>query len=110
MTKKLAKSHTLMLALLVNHAALAAEIDFSRDIRPILSDACFQCHGPDSKTREADLRLDTKEGAFAELGGHRAIVPEKLDESELYRRITSCLLYTSPSPRDQRGSRMPSSA
>jgi hypothetical protein len=66
------------------------KLDFNRDIRPILSDKCFQCHGPDSKKRKADLRLDTPESAFGEAAsGEHAVVPGKLDESELYRRITS---------------------
>jgi hypothetical protein len=63
--------------------------EFARDIRPIFSDACFKCHGPDTAKRKADLRLDTEEGAFKDLGGYHALVPGKLDESELYRRITS---------------------
>jgi len=61
----------------------ADEVDFDRDIRPILSDKCFFCHGPDPKHREADLRLDRREVAL-ELG---AIVPGKPEESELVRRI-----------------------
>ncbi|MBI3465448.1 MAG: DUF1549 domain-containing protein, partial [Planctomycetes bacterium] len=61
----------------------AEDLDFDRDIRPILSDKCFFCHGPDQKRREADLRLDQREVAL-ELG---AIVPGKPDESELVRRI-----------------------
>ncbi len=66
-----------------------ATVEFNRDIRPIISDHCFACHGPDEKKRKADLRLDTEEGAFADLGGHRAIVPGDLEKSELYRRIST---------------------
>ena len=65
------------------------EIDFSRDIRPLLSDRCFQCHGPSETTREADLRLDVRAGAFAKLEDHYAIVPNDLENSALYQRIVS---------------------
>ncbi|MFH1301899.1 MAG: c-type cytochrome domain-containing protein, partial [Planctomycetota bacterium] len=58
-------------------------------IRSILSENCFQCHGPDAKKRAADLRFDTKEGAFADLDGHKAIVPGDVKQSELITRITS---------------------
>ncbi|MBL9128285.1 MAG: PSD1 domain-containing protein [Verrucomicrobiales bacterium] len=61
---------------------------FNRDIRPILSDNCFACHGFDSKTRKAGLRLDIPDGAFAPAkSGKPAIRPGKPDESELWVRI-----------------------
>ncbi|MCA9014938.1 MAG: DUF1549 domain-containing protein, partial [Planctomycetaceae bacterium] len=58
-------------------------------IRSILSENCFQCHGPDAKKRAADLRFDTREGAFANLDGHKAIVPGNVKQSELITRITT---------------------
>ena len=68
------------------------KISFNYDIKPILSDRCFACHGPDANKRESDLRLDTPEGAFAALKdtpGHFAIVAEDPEDSEMYLRMIS---------------------
>ncbi|MBI1916410.1 MAG: PSD1 domain-containing protein [Planctomycetes bacterium] len=63
-------------------------IEFNRHIRPILSDNCFACHGPDKNQRKADLRLDSESDAFADRGGYSALVKGKPDTSELFKRIT----------------------
>ena len=77
--------------LFVTQSALCQDrIDFNRQVRPILSDTCYKCHGPDAKERQAGLRLDQQEGAFAKLdSGATAIVAGDLAASELVRRITS---------------------
>lgn len=64
-------------------------LDFNRDVRPILSENCFQCHGFDDKARQADLRLDVADSALAKHDDVAAIVPGKPDQSELWRRVTS---------------------
>ena len=67
-------------------SALAAEpLEYNRDVRPILAENCFACHGPDSAARKADLRLDQREAAITA----GAISPGKTDESELLRRVLS---------------------
>src|SRR5712692_5022272 len=67
-------------------SARSEEIDFSRDVRPILARHCFKCHGPDDKARKAKLRLDVREAALREgKSGERPIVPGKPDASALVR-------------------------
>jgi hypothetical protein len=86
-------SSTLTVALIAStlNAAepLPATVEFNRDIRPILSDTCFHCHGPDKAKRKADLRFDDPESVLGSRGGAPIIVPGNLAKSELYRRITA---------------------
>jgi hypothetical protein len=69
--------------------AAAAEISFNRDIRPILSENCYSCHGPDKRARKADRRIDNAEGAYAEHEGARAFVPGDLAKSDAWARVNA---------------------
>ena len=64
-------------------------VRFNRDVRPILSNNCFHCHGPDATHREADLRLDDAEAALADRGGYVALAPGDLEKSDAWQRIIS---------------------
>ncbi len=70
-------------------SAAQTAVDFNRDIRPILSDKCWACHGPDATAKKIKLRLDDEASAKANLGGHFAIVPGHPEQSELIKRVTS---------------------
>src|SRR6478752_9658618 len=67
-------------------------VDYNLHIRPILSDRCFKCHGPDANQRKSNLRLDTPEGAYAALKDDpegRAVIPGDPEHSEVYLRIAT---------------------
>ncbi len=88
MPRILSKSSALSALLLASAPAASPALEFNRDIRPILSDNCFACHGFDEKTREADLRIDLPEAAFAKNGdGEAAIVPGDPEASLIWHRI-----------------------
>jgi hypothetical protein len=67
----------------------AAPLEYNRDIRPVLSEHCFSCHGFDEKARKANLRLDVADEAYAERDGVIALKPGDLTQSEAWKRIIS---------------------
>ena len=77
----------LIVTLCFGLTAQSDAVHFNRHIRPILSDRCFACHGPDAKARKAKLRLDTFEGATADRGGYAALVPGKPRSSRILQRL-----------------------
>src|SRR5437762_909342 len=77
------------LGAIVSQAPAAQKVKFNRDIRPILTDNCFACHGPDPGSRKANLRLDQELGLFGERKGGHAIIKGDPKQSLLYQRITA---------------------
>src|SRR5580692_6274687 len=88
------------LALLALSQLRAAGVEFNRDVRPIFSDKCYVCHGPDAAAKHVPFRLDSEEAAKADLGaGRRAIVEGNADASELVKRTgASKLALLMPPP------------
>ena len=92
-------------------SAPVATVDFNRDVLPVLSEHCFQCHGPDEKARETKLRLDTREGL---LRAHKPIViAGKAVESELFKRLVTKsaddLMPPTKAKKDRKSTRLNSS-
>src|SRR5260221_11038546 len=85
---RMLRATSLLLALALAGAFAAPGVDFQRDVRPILSENCFQCHGPDKGTRMANLRIDTRDGAFSVRPNGKVIVPRNTRASLLYQRVT----------------------
>ncbi len=82
----------MLAALLISAPTRGEEVSYNRDIRPLLADRCFACHGPDESKREAKLRLDVANGEqspFAARDGRRVIQPQEAESSELWKRLTT---------------------
>ena len=79
----------LLSSVLAADGPIPAKIAYNRDVRPILADTCFKCHGFDKNTRKADMRLDVREAAVAKMDDIFPIVPGKPDASEVWKRITT---------------------
>ncbi|MDG1893663.1 MAG: DUF1549 domain-containing protein, partial [Fuerstiella sp.] len=82
------------------HESPAQDVQYNRDVRPILADKCFRCHGPDAATREGELRLDDRSNATRDRDGHRAIAPGNAAASEVFRRVTAADPDERMPPRD----------
>ena len=78
-----------LLLLLGGLPTVKAELSYNREVLPILASKCLACHGTDAAKREAKLRLDEQESAYADRDGIRVVVPGKPGDSELVRRILS---------------------
>jgi hypothetical protein len=89
MKSALLLSASALISLHASQAAPLGKIEFNRDVRPILSENCYACHGFDPKHREGDLRLDTFDGATQDRDGARGIVPGDLSKSDAWQRIIS---------------------
>ena len=81
--------NVIRLSLFLLPALSLAAVEFNRDVRPILADRCFACHGPDATARGIKMRLDSESAAKADLGGRFAIVPGDASKSEMIRRVTA---------------------
>src|SRR5262245_51181164 len=80
-------------------AAQPARVSFNRDIRPIMSDTCFRCHGPDRNARKADMRLDIREDAIKpNRSGRVPIVPGDPEKSEIIARVFATGARVMPPP------------
>jgi hypothetical protein len=99
----LAIFHSLLLPLLAASTG-DVPVTFDRDVRPILSDKCFECHGPDTNKRKAKLRLDREEGLFSLRDGRPVVAPGSSATSELYARITHSDLDSRMPPAEFRHS------
>ncbi|MEE2940791.1 MAG: c-type cytochrome domain-containing protein, partial [Planctomycetota bacterium] len=73
-------------------------VDFTRDVRPLLADRCFACHGPDASARVARLRLDVRDSAVEDRGGYRVVDVEDVSASELLVRVRDDLDPMPPGP------------
>ena len=91
---------SILLSCLSTQASEGERVDFNRDVRPILSDKCFHCHGPDAENQDSDFRLDSRDAALEDLGGYAGVVPGDLKASELHLRIHETDLDSRMPPPD----------